>query len=95
MTKPTNVVMLDFQDAQAMDEFIEMYERDASELYEGYENLMLIRVDEASCVAISVYADEDAQMRANEVSKKRRSEITWIKEGLRLSGDLVVHHKQN
>ena len=54
MTKPTNVVMLDFQDAQAMEEFIEMYERDASELYEGYENLMLIRVDEASCVAISV-----------------------------------------
>jgi hypothetical protein len=33
MTKPTNVVMLDFQDAKAMEEFIEMYERDASELY--------------------------------------------------------------
>lgn len=78
-----------------MEEFIAMYECHASELYEDYEHLMLIRVDEASCVAISVYADEDAQMRAHEVSQKRRSETTWIKEGLRLSGELVVHHKRN
>ena len=94
MTKPTNVVMLDFQDSEAMEQFIEMYQNEAPDLYKNYENLMVIKVDEASCVAISVYSDEEAQANAHEVSKKRRSSLTWIKEGLRLNGELVVHHQK-
>ena len=40
--KPTNVVSMDFNSAEAMEEFIAMYERDAPALYPEAELLVLV-----------------------------------------------------
>ena len=41
--KPTNVVSMDFNSPEAMEEFIEMYERDAPSLYPQAELLVLVK----------------------------------------------------
>ena len=51
--KPTNVVSMDFTSAEAMEEFIEMYERDASSLYPQAELLVLVKTEETSLFAIA------------------------------------------
>ena len=41
--KPTNVVSMDFNSPEAMEEFIEMYERDGPSLYPQAELLVLVK----------------------------------------------------
>ena len=57
--KPTNVVSMDFNSAEAMEEFIEIYERDAPSLYPEAELLVLVVTDETSLIAVAAYPTEE------------------------------------
>ena len=51
---PTNVVSMDFETKEAMEDFLETYERDSPTLYPDAEMLLMIKTTEKSCVGISV-----------------------------------------
>ena len=52
---PTNVVSMDFETKEAMEDFLETYERDSPTLYPDAEMLLMIKTTETSCVGVSVY----------------------------------------
>ena len=95
--KPTNVVSMDFTSAEAMEEFIKMYERDAPSLYSEAELLVLVKTEEASLIAISAYPTEEHRMAASETAQGRikGNLAPLFKESFRLLGDMVVHHTPN
>ena len=51
---PTNVVSMNFKSKEAMQEFLDMYERDSPTLYPDAEMLLMIKTTETSCVGVSV-----------------------------------------
>ena len=52
---PTNVVSMNFKSKEAMQEFLDMYERDSPTLYPDAEMLLMIKTTETSCMGVSVY----------------------------------------
>ena len=66
--KPTNVVSMDFTSAEAMEEFIKMYERDAPSLYSEAELLVLVKTEEASLIAIAAYPTEEDRLTASKTA---------------------------
>ena len=95
--KPTNVVSMDFNSAEAMEEFIEMYERDAPSLYPEAELLVLVVTDDASLIAIAVYPTEEDRLAASKTAQERIKDqfAPLFKESFRLQGDMVVQHRPN
>ena len=95
--KPTNVVSMDFNSAEAMEEFIEMYERDAPALYPDAELLVLVKTEEASLIAIAAYPTEDDRLAASRTAQQRIGGqfAPLFKESFRLLGDMVVQHRPN
>ena len=95
--KPTNVVSMDFNSAEAMEEFIETYERDSPSLFPEAELLVLVKTEEASLIAISAYPAEEDRMAASETAQGRiKGHLAPLfKESFRLLGDMVVHHRPN
>ena len=95
--KPTNVVSMDFNSSKAMEEFIEMYERDAPSLYPEAELLVLVVTDEASLIAIAAYPTEEDRLTASKTAQKRVKGhfAPLFKESFRLLGDMVVQHRPN
>ena len=93
--KPTNVVSMDFNSAEAMKDFIEMYERDAPSLYPEAELLVLVVTDEASLIAIAAYPTEDDRLAAQETAEERIKGhfAPLFEESFRLLGDMVVQHR--
>ena len=55
---PTNVVSMNFKTAAAMQEFIDIYEKDSPSLYPQAELLLFIKTDETSLLAIAAYPTE-------------------------------------
>ena len=87
---PTNVVSTDFETKEAMEDFLETYERDSPTLYPDAEMLLMIKTTETSCVGVSVYHNEKARSLAeSRISGKLKY---LVKENFRLSGDMVVKH---
>ena len=90
----TNVVSLNFKSEEAMEEFLEMYERDSPKLFPDAEMLMMIKTTETNCLGISVYPTNEAR----ETSRKRAEsrvlgELKHLfQEDFRLAGDVVVKH---
>ena len=90
----TNVVSLNFKSEEAMEEFLEMYERDSPKLFPDAEMLMMIKTTETNCLGISVYPDAETR------DKSRRLAETHIlgklsqlfEEDFRLTGEVVVQH---
>ena len=95
--KPTNVVSMDFNSSEAMEEFIETYERDSPSLFPEAELLVLVKTEEASLIAISAYSTEEDRMAASETAQGRiKGHLAPLfKESFRLLGDMVVHHRPN
>ena len=95
--KPTNVVSMDFNSPEAMEEFIEMYERDAPSLYPQAELLVLVKTEETSLLAIAAYPTEDDRLKASEIAQERiKGQFAPLfSESFRLLGDMVVHHTPN
>ena len=95
--KPTNVVSMDFNSAEAMEEFIKMYERDAPSLYSEAELLVLVKTEEASLIAIAAYPTEEDRLAASKTAQERIGGhfAPLFKESFRLLGDMVVHHRPN
>jgi hypothetical protein len=95
--KPTNVVSMDFTSAEAMEEFIKMYERDAPSLYSEAELLVLVKTEEASLIAIAAYPTEEDRLTASKTAQERIGGhfAPLFKESFRLLGDMVVHHRPN
>ena len=95
--KPTNVVSMDFNSAEAMEEFIAMYERDAPSLYPEAELLVLVVTDEASLIAIAAYPTEEDRLAASKTAQERIKDYfaPLFKESFRLLGDMVVQHRPN
>ena len=95
--KPTNVVSMDFNTAEAMEEFIEMYERDAPSLYPEAELLVLVVSDETSFIAVAAYPTEADRLAASKTSQSRIKGhfAPLFKESFRLLGDMVVQHRPN
>ncbi len=88
--KPTNVVSMDFKNKEAMEDFLETYERDSPALYPDAEMLLMIKTTETSCVGVSVYPNEKAcSLAENRTSGKLKY---LVEENFRLSGDMVVKH---
>jgi len=92
--KPTNVVSMDFNSAEAMEEFIETYDRESPSLFPEAELLVLVKTEEASLIAISAYPTEEDRMAASETAQGRiKGHLAPLfKESFRLLGDMVVHH---
>ena len=95
--KPTNVVSMNFKSAEAMQEFIDMYERNAPSLYPQAELLVLVKTDEASLIAIAAYPSEDDRLVAQKTAEKRvKGHLAPLfEENFRLVGDMVVQHRLN
>ena len=95
--KPTNVVSMDFNSAEAMEEFIEMHERDAPLLYPEPELLVVVVTDEASLIAIAPYPTEEDRLAASKTAKERIKGhfVPLFKESFRLLSDMVVQHHPN
>ena len=93
--KPTNVVSMDFNSAEAMEEFIEIYERDAPSLYPEAELLVLVVTDETSLIAVAAYPTEEDRLAASKTSQARieGQNAPLFKESFRLLGDMVVQHR--
>ena len=69
--KPTNVVSMDFNSSEAMEELIQMYERDAPSIYPEAELLVLVVTDEASLIAIAAYPTEEDRLAENKTAQER------------------------
>ena len=95
--KPTNVVSMDFNSPEAMEKFIEMYERDGPSLYPQAELLVLVKTEETSLLAIAAYPTEDDRLKASETAQERiKGQFAPLfSESFRLLGDMVVHHTPN
>ena len=95
--KPTNVVSMDFNSSKAMEEFIEMYERDAPSLYPESQLLVLVMTNEASLIAIAAYTTEEDRLAASKTAQERIKGhfAPLFKESFRLLGDMVVQHRPN
>tara|TARA_B100000579_G_scaffold400204_1_gene381679 strand:+ start:612 stop:914 length:303 start_codon:yes stop_codon:yes gene_type:complete len=87
---PTNVVSMDFETKEAMQDFLDMYERDSPTLYPDAEMLLMIKTTETSCVGVSVYPNEEARNLAESRTSGELKHL--VKENFRLSGDMVVKH---
>ena len=87
---PTNVVSMNFKSKEAMQEFLDMYERDSPTLYPDAEMLLMIKTTETSCVGVSVYPNEEARSLAKSRTSGKLKHL--VKENFRLSGDMVVKH---
>ena len=87
---PTNVVSMNFKSKEAMQEFLDMYERDSHTLYPDAEMLLMIKTTETSCVGVSVYPNEKARSLAESRTSGKLKYL--VKENFRLSGDMVVKH---
>ncbi len=87
---PTNVVSMDFETKEAMEDFLETYDRDSPILYPDAEMLLMIKTTETSCVGVSVYPNEEARSLAESRTSGKLKYL--VKENFRLSGDMVVKH---
>ena len=58
---PTNVVSMDFETKEAMEDFLETYQRDSPTLYPDAEMLLMIKTTETSCVAFKLCQRRSAQ----------------------------------
>ena len=87
---PTNVVSMNFKSKEAMQEFLDMYERDSPTLYPDAEMLLMIKTTETSCMGVSVYPNEEARSLAESRTSGKLKYL--VKENFRLSGDMVVKH---
>ena len=88
--KPSNVVSMDFETQEAMEDFLEMYERDSPTLYPDAEMLLMIKTTETSCVGVSVYPNEEARNLAEGRTSGKLKHL--VKENFRLSGDMIIKH---
>ena len=87
---PTNVVSMDFETKEAMEDFLETYQRDSPTLYPDAEMLLMIKTTETSCVGVSDYPNEKARSLAESRTSGKLKYL--VKENFRLSGDMVVKH---
>ena len=87
---PTNVVSMNFKSEEAMQDLLDMYERDSPILYPNAEMLLMIKTTETSCVGVSVYPNEKARSLAESRTSGKLKYL--VKENFRLSGDMVVKH---
>ena len=87
---PTNLVSMNFKSKEAMQEFLDMYERDSPTLYPDAEMLLMIKTTETSCVGVSVYPNEEARSLAESRTSGKLKYL--VKENFRLSGDMVIKH---
>ena len=86
---PTNVVSMDFETKEAMEDFLETYERDSPTLYPDAEMLLMIKPLKQA-VGVSVYPNEKARSLAESRASGKLKYL--VKENFRLSGDMVVKH---
>ena len=91
---PTNVVSMNFKTKQALQEFLDMYEKDSPTLFPDAEMLLMIKTTETSCMGVSVYPNEEARLASSNLAESRTSgELKHLfEENFRLSGDMVVKH---
>ena len=87
---PTNVVSMNFKSKEAMQEFLDMYERVSPTLYPDAEMLLMMKTTETSCVGVSVYPNEEARSLAESRTSGKLKYL--VKENFRLSGDMVIKH---
>ena len=87
---PTNIVSMNFKSKEAVQEFLDMYERDSPTLYPDAEMLLMIKTTETSCVGVSVYPNEEARSLAGSRTSGKLKYL--VKENFRLSGDMVIKH---
>ena len=87
---PTNVVSMDFETKEAMEDFLETYERDSPTLYPDAEMLLMIKPTETSCVGVSVHPDEEVR---NLAESRTSGELKqFVKGNFGLSRDVVIKH---
>ncbi len=91
---PTNVVSMNFKSEEAMQDLLDMYERDSPILYPNAEMLLMIKTTETSCMGVSVYPNEEARLASRRLAESRTSGKLkhLFEEDFRLSGDMVVKH---
>ena len=78
-----------------MQEFIDMYEKNAPSLYPQAELLLLVKIDETSLIAVAAYPSEEGRLAAEKTAEERiKGHLAPLfEENFRLLGDMVVKHQ--
>ena len=90
-----NVVSMEFESAQALQDFAVRYNEVAPVHYPQAEILLFVKTDDQSGLGISIYPSEEAREAGHQ---KRNQDIETtemvplFKEAFRVKGDVMVKH---
>ena len=90
-----NVVSMEFESAQALQDFAAMYQEVAPINYPQAEILMFVKTDDQSGLGISIYPSEEAREAGNQQRNQevKTNEIApLMKEMFRVKGAVMVKH---
>ena len=90
-----NVVSMEFESAQALQDFAARYHGVASINYPQAEILMFVKTDDQSGLGVSIYPSEEAREVGNQQRNqdaKTTEMAPLMKEIFRVKGDVMVKH---
>ena len=90
-----NVVSMEFESAQALEDFAARYDEVAPIHYPQAEILMFVKTDDQSGLGISIYPSEKAREAGNQQRNqdaKTTEMAPLMKEIFRVKGDVMVKH---
>ena len=90
-----NVVSMEFESAQALEDFAARYDEVAPIHYPQAELLMFVKTDDQSGLGISIYPSDEAREAGNQ-QRNQDAQTTemapLMKEIFRVKGDVMVKH---
>ena len=90
-----NVVSMEFESAQALEDFAARYDEVAPIHYPQAEILMFVKTDDQSGLGISIYPSKKAREAGNQQRNqdaKTTEMAPLMKEIFRVKGDVMVKH---
>ena len=90
-----NVVSMEFESAQALQDFAARYHEVAPINYPQAEILMFVKTDDQSGLGISIYPSEEPRETGNQQRNQDAKTIEMaplMKEIFRVKGDVMVKH---
>ncbi|MDA8739684.1 hypothetical protein N9M73_00870 [Rhodobacteraceae bacterium] len=90
-----NVVSMEFESAQALQDFAVRYNEMAPVHYPQAEIIMFVKTDDQSGLGISIYPSEEAREAGNQQRNqevKTTEMVPLMKEIFRVKGDVMVKH---
>ena len=95
LIRVANVVSMEFENAQALQDFAARYNEVAPIHYPQAEILLFVKTDDQSGLVISIYPSEEAREAGNQQRNqdaKTTEMAPLMKEIFRVKGDVMVKH---